>query len=248
MFSTTVEIHPNVLSATGVLGDSIVNRAGEDLGKIDELMLDLEKGRITSAVLSFDAMGMDEDRFPYAEGNKDLCRRFIQKIVNKGELSLIGDFMSPDVVNHELVDSFGDSELPHGHNIEWMTDLVYLYRHAFPDLHVEVQDQIAEGDRVVTCFRMQGTQKKALMTIAASGRKIDIAGIRVDRLAGGRIIESWSHLDVIGMLRQLAALPALNGSPQQGAPASHKILSESRLPPVAGWNPDAALPQAALVS
>ena len=176
-----------------------------------------------------------------AESNKALCRRFIQKIFNEGELSLLGDFMSPHVVNHELADSFGDGKPPQGHAIEWMADLVYLYRHAFPDLRFEIQDQIAEGDRVVTCLRMQGTQKNALMTIAPGGRKIDIAGIRVDRLAGGKIVESWAHLDALGMLRQLNALPPLNRSPQKLAPASYETAPGARLPVP-------ALPQSAWVS
>jgi len=170
----------------------------------------------------------------HAESNKDLCRRFIQKIFNEGELSLLGDFMSPFVVNHELADSFGQGGPTQGHNIEWIGDLIFLYRHAFPDLRFEIEDQIAEGDRVVTCLRMQGTQKNALMTIAPSGRKIDVAGIRVDRIAGGRIVESWAHLDALGMLRQLDALPPLNRSLQ-------KL-------PVEGWNTVPALPQSAFVS
>src|SRR5687767_9421072 len=96
----------------------------------------------------------------HAEDNKDLCRRFIQKIFNEGELSLLGDFMSPHVVNHELADAVGKGDgPPEGRNLQWMADLVHLYRHAFPDLRCEIQDQIAEGDRVVTCIRMQGTQK-----------------------------------------------------------------------------------------
>lgn len=183
----------------------------------------------------------------YAESNKDLSRRFIQKIVNEGELSLIGDFMSPDVVNHELADSFGAGELPQGHDIKWMADLVYLYRHAFPDLRIEVQDQIAEDDRVVTCLRMRGTQKNALMTIAANGRKIDIAGIHVDRMAGGKIVESWTHLDALGMLRQLDALPALNRRPQKVALVSDETAPKARVP-MAEKNPVPALPQSAWVS
>ncbi|HEY9419897.1 MAG TPA: ester cyclase [Thermoanaerobaculia bacterium] len=177
----------------------------------------------------------------YAESNKDFCRRFIQKIFNEGELSQISVFMSPDVVNHELADSLGDSQPPQGRGIEWMTDLVYLYRHAFPDLRLEIQDQIAEDDRVVTFLRIQGTQQNALMTIAASGRKIDIAGIRVDRIGGGKIVESWFHVDALGMLRQLHALPALNRRPEKVAP----VLGEK---PFVGLNPVPALPQPALVS
>ena len=182
-----------------------------------------------------------------AEINKDLCRRFIQKIFNEGELSLLGDFMSPQAVNHELADSFGDAEPPQGHAIEWMSDLIFLYRHAFPDLRFEIQDQIAEGDRVVTCLRMRGTQKNTLMTIAPSGRKIDVAGIRIDRLAGGRIVESWVHLDALGMLRQLDAMPPLNRSSSKLAPVSYETAPGARLP-ATGWDNNPALPQSAFVS
>ena len=182
----------------------------------------------------------------HAESNKDLCRSFIQKIFNEGELSLLGDFMSPDVVNHELVDSFGDSELPRGHTIKWMADLVFLYRRAFPDLRVEIQDQISEGDRVVTCLRMRGTQQNTLMTIAPSGRKVDIAGIRVDRIAGGRIVESWTHLDALGMLRQLDALPELNRWPQKVAPVSYETAPGTSQH--VAWSSLPVLPQSAFVS
>jgi sporulation protein YlmC with PRC-barrel domain len=88
MISTTVETHPNVLSAT-VVGDSIVNRAGEDLGKIEELMLDLEKGCVTYAVLSFfGTMGMDEKRFvlPFEALKLDASREHFTFEVDKDNL------------------------------------------------------------------------------------------------------------------------------------------------------------------
>lgn len=182
----------------------------------------------------------------YGEDNKAVCRRFIQKIFNEGELSRLLDFLSPHAVSHELADSFGESGTSEAYNIEWMADLVYLYRHAFPDLHIEIQDQIAEEDRVVTCLRMRGTQTNALMTIPASGRKVDISGIRVDRMAGGKIVESWLHLDALGMLRQLDALPALNHRSQL-APVSYETVPGTRLP-VAGRNPVTVLPRSALIS
>jgi len=53
MSTTTVSTHPNVLSTSAIIGDSVVNRTGESLGKIEELMLDLEMGRVAYAVLSF---------------------------------------------------------------------------------------------------------------------------------------------------------------------------------------------------
>lgn len=234
MSKATVETHPDVLTAPPFIDDNTVNHAEERLvGKIEKLWLALEKRHVTKSL--------------HSESNKDLCRRFIQKIFNEGELSLIGDFMSPDAVNHELVDSFGDDEPPQGHNIKWLVDLVYLYRRAFPDLRLEIQDQIAEGDRVVTCLHMQGTQKNALMAIAASGRKIDLAGIRVDRIADGKIVESWAHFDALGMLRQLDAMPALNRGPRKPTAVSHETLPGAGLP-FTGWNPAPVLPQPALAS
>lgn len=226
MSNTAVETYSNVTSATAVVGDSAVDRAGEHLG--------LPGSK------------------PYAEGlsaksNKDFCRRFIQKILNEGEVSLIGNFMAPDVVSHEVADAFGDSKARQGHGIKWMADLVYLYRRAFPDLRCEILDQIAEGDRVVTCLRLRGTQEGALMTIAASGRKIDVAGIRIDRLAEGRIVESWFHLDALGMLRQLDAMPMLNRRPQQAAPTSHESAPGQGLP-AAARHPAPAPRQSALIS
>lgn len=183
----------------------------------------------------------------HAESNKDLCRSFIQKIFNEGELSLLGDFMSPRVVNHELADAFGEEgKPPQGHNLQWMADLIFLYRHAFPDLRFDIEDQIAEGDRVVTCLRMRGTQQNTLMTIAPSGRKVDIAGIRVDRIAGGRIVESWAHLDALGMLRQLDALPPLNRWPQKLAPVSYETAPGTSQH--VAWSSLPVLPQPAFVS
>lgn len=231
MFNTSVETYPNVLSATALIGDSVIDNAVGNLSRVKELLLgrELAESWIQKGVSSLNAEGL------HVQSNKNLCRRFIQKIFNEGELLLIKDFMSPDVVNHEVTDSFGDTEPLQARNIQWMADLVYLYRHAFPDLHVEILDQIAEGDQVVTRLRVQGTHRNALMAIAASGRKIDIVSIRVDRMAGGKIVESWTHSDVLGMLHQLGALPELNRKPQPMAPVYSETATSSRLP-VTEWD------------
>lgn len=64
MSNTTMALHPNVLSTNVIIGDGVVNRAGENLGQIEELMLDLEKGRVAYAVLSFGGfLGMGEKLF-----------------------------------------------------------------------------------------------------------------------------------------------------------------------------------------
>ena len=89
MSSTTVETHPNVMATSAVIGDSIVNRAGESLGKIEELMLDLEKGRVAYAVLSFGGfMGMGEKLFavPFEALKLDAAREHFTLDVDKAKL------------------------------------------------------------------------------------------------------------------------------------------------------------------
>lgn len=89
MATTTVEIHPNVLSTNAVIGDDVVNRAGESLGKIEDLMLDLEKGRVAYAVLSFGGfMGMGEKLFaiPFEALKLDDSREHFTLDVDKAKL------------------------------------------------------------------------------------------------------------------------------------------------------------------
>jgi sporulation protein YlmC with PRC-barrel domain len=89
MTNTTVETHPNVLSTNAVIGDSVVNRTGENLGKIEELMLDLETGRVAYAVLSFGGfLGMGEKLFaiPFEALKLDASREHFTLDVNKDKL------------------------------------------------------------------------------------------------------------------------------------------------------------------
>ena len=89
MSNTTVETHPNVLSTTAILGDSVVNRAGENLGKIEELMLDLEKGRVAYAIISFGGfLGMGEKLFavPFEALKLDASREHFTLDVDKDKL------------------------------------------------------------------------------------------------------------------------------------------------------------------
>lgn len=89
MSNTIVETHPNVLSASIVIGDNVVNRAGENLGKIEELMLDLEKGRVAYAILSFGGFqGMGEKLFavPFEALKLDDSREHFTLDVDKDKM------------------------------------------------------------------------------------------------------------------------------------------------------------------
>lgn len=133
-----------------------------------------------------------------------------------------------NALHHEL-DGW---QVPAGRSAERFADLIGLYRLAFPDLRVEIQAD-CESDRVVSSVRMQGTQTGPLLGIGASGKTVDITGIRVDRLAKDKISESWFYMDGLGMLEQIGALPKLTRSPEI-APRAKKApsrLGQSPSPP-----------------
>jgi len=138
-----------------------------------------------------------------------LCRLLIDKVLNEGELDFLDVLLAPDVITHELA-VFGPGA---ARGPKMVGQFVALFRSAFPDLHVTVLDQFADGDRVTTRWRMEGTQTHRLMGIQASHRFMSIEGIRIDRIADGRIAETWSQWDSMGMLRQLGALPGLERRP-----------------------------------
>ncbi len=82
------------------------------------------------------------------------------------------------------------------------------FRVAFPDVRVVVEDQIAEGDRVVTRWSAGGTHAGPLKGMPATGRTIAVTGANVTRFANGKIVESWFNFDMLTLLRQLGVVPA----------------------------------------
>jgi len=83
---------------------------------------------------------------------------------------------------------------------------------AFPDLHMTVEDLIAEGDKVVIRFTSMGTHKGDLMGIAPTGKQVKSTGIAIYRIVGGKVVEEWAERDTLGMMQQIGAVP----TPGQG--------------------------------
>ena len=137
-----------------------------------------------------------------AEENKALTRRVIEEIFTEGNLDLADDLITPDCVNHDPA----MSEEVHG--IEGFKELVRMYRSAFPDLPVEVEDQVAEGDKVATRWTASGTHDGELAGIPATGNWVEITGMEISRISGGKIAEIWDNYDVMGMMQQIGAIPS----------------------------------------
>ena len=136
-----------------------------------------------------------------AEENKALARRWFGDLFNTGNLEVTDEIIAPDHVNHDPT----LPDIPTGP--EGQKQIVNLYRGAFTNAHISVEDQLAEGDRVVTRWTGSGTHQGELMGVAPTGNQVRITGITINRVSGGKIVESWSNYDALGMMQQIGAIP-----------------------------------------
>lgn len=131
------------------------------------------------------------------EFNKQVVRRLIEETMNQGRLELVDELFSEMAVEHD----------PHQQAAatprEAFVAAVEMFRSAFPDNRMIIEDQIAEGDRVATRWRMSGTHQGEFMGIAASGRSVEVGGIFYDRLENGQMQETWAQYDLFGLIQQL---------------------------------------------
>jgi steroid delta-isomerase-like uncharacterized protein len=87
-------------------------------------------------------------------------------------------------------------------------EFVVMYRTAFPDLRITVDEQIAEGETVVTRWTASGRNEGELMGMPATGKQATTAGININRVAGGKLVQGWGLFDQLGLLQQIGAVPA----------------------------------------
>jgi len=134
-----------------------------------------------------------------SEANKAVIQRLIEKGLNKHDISVITEIYADCVYRAPAV-----GELRSEAFRQWVSS-VFL---AFPDMQFTIQDQFAEGDKVVTRRSFTGTHKGIFMGIAATGKQINVTGMWINRIVEGKIVEEWAEWDTLGMMQQLGAVPA----------------------------------------
>ena len=137
------------------------------------------------------------------EQNKAIARRFLEEVFGQGKLAVVDEIVAPDHVDHGPSTLPGMPTGPEGSKM-----VVTIYRNAFPDIHFTIDEQIAEGDKVVTRWTGRGTHKGELAGIPATGKSATVTGMGVDRIVNGKIVESWGIFDQFGMMQQLGVIPA----------------------------------------
>lgn len=135
-----------------------------------------------------------------SERNKAQVRRVIEEIYNRGDLAAVDELASSDLVIH------ASSQDIRGR--DGAKQYVAALRAGFPDLHLTVEDQVAEGDMVVTRWTARGTHTGAFQGIPATGKAIRVAGTDIDRIIDGKTVECWAHVDELGLMQQLGVVAA----------------------------------------
>jgi predicted ester cyclase len=139
-----------------------------------------------------------------AEENKALVRRFFQEFWDQKNVAAADAFIAANHVDHTPGSPPG---LPPGP--EGFKQFASVYFTAFPNLRITIDDQVAEGDTVVTRWTTQGTNTGSLFGMPATNKSATITGITIDRMAGGKAVETWTNFDALGMMQQLGVIPSM---------------------------------------
>ena len=139
-----------------------------------------------------------------SEQNKALARRAIEEIWNQGKLVVIDELVASNATYHDPNVPGGKFTGPEG-----VKQFVQIYRGAFPDVRLTINDQIAEGDKVVTRWTATGTHKGQFMGIAPTNKHSTVTGVNIERFQNGKVVEGWANYDMFGMLQQMGVVPAL---------------------------------------
>jgi steroid delta-isomerase-like uncharacterized protein len=132
------------------------------------------------------------------ETNKATVRRFYAEYIP----AVVDELFTPDYMHH---DASLPPEMQRGR--EAYKQLTQGFLAAFPDITNTVEDQVAEGDKVVSRVTVRGTQHGELMGMPPSGKAATFPLISIHRFADGKIAECWIVFDTLGMLQQLGAIP-----------------------------------------
>ena len=138
-----------------------------------------------------------------SEQNKVIVRRLFEELWNKGNLSVADQLFSPNYAHHD------PSTPDFGRGPESERKRATLYRTAFPDLQLTIEDIIAEGETVMARWSCRGTHKGDLSGIAPTGKQVTISGVSIARFTRGKMVEGWVNWDALGLMQQLGVVPEL---------------------------------------
>jgi predicted ester cyclase len=139
-----------------------------------------------------------------AEDNKAIARRFFKEFWDQKNLAAADQLMAASHVDHTPGSPPGLPPGPEGFKL-----FGSAYFTAFPDLRITIDDQVGEGDMVVTRWTSHGSNTGSLFGMPATNKSATITGITISRIVDGKAVETWTNFDNLGMLQQLGVIPSM---------------------------------------
>lgn len=137
-----------------------------------------------------------------SQNNKELMHRWFDQVWNKGNASAIDELLAEDAVIHGLADPSGAPVTGRKAFHEFHSQ----FRSGFPDIVIDVEDCIAEDDKVVARCNVRAKHSGELMGFGPTDADVDFTGIAIIRVNNGRIVEAWNNFDFLKMNKQLGVL------------------------------------------
>jgi predicted ester cyclase len=134
------------------------------------------------------------------EQNKALVRRLFEEGVNQKNLAVFDQVLAPNYVNYTFP---APAPGPEG-----FKQVMGMFFQAFPDIHETTEDVVAEGDKVAARGHFSGTHHGEFMNVPATGKQVRVSYMAIYRVEEGKVVENWVQMDLLGLLRQLGAIPA----------------------------------------
>lgn len=133
------------------------------------------------------------------EENKALVRRFVEEVQSQHNLAALDELFSQDFIDH--------SGMTNPPTLEGSRQFFTMMFAAFPDMHMTIRQQLAEGDKVMTHKTLQGTHQGSFMGIPATGNEVSVDIIDIFTVTDGQITEHWTVGDMLTMMQQLGVVP-----------------------------------------
>jgi steroid delta-isomerase-like uncharacterized protein len=142
-----------------------------------------------------------------SEENKSVVRRWYAEVTNQGKLEVADELLAPEYVCHDPNSEAGEVRA------DALKESITYFRNALADMRFEVEDMIAERDKIATRWTLHGTHRGEIFGVDSTGEQVAMSGIVISRVANGKIVEEWDEYDLLGLMRQLGALPEPQPSP-----------------------------------
>jgi len=135
------------------------------------------------------------------EENKAVIRAFVEEVINQGRMERADELVAQEFIEHDPLPSQEQGR-------EGLKEIIAVIRNAFPDIHWVMLEMVAEGEMVFSRFSWSGTHRGTFLGIPATGRRVEISGMVLDRVVAGRMAESRILMNSLLLMQQLGVIPS----------------------------------------